>query len=90
MSRRPALLAINIHSRRGAGATEVATRVLQEAGVPVLIRDVGHVDDLSTQICEACDQVGSVIIGGGDGTMNAAARGLFETGLPLHSPWDSK
>jgi YegS/Rv2252/BmrU family lipid kinase len=83
MSRRPALLAINIHSRRGAGATEVATRVLQEAGVPVLIRDVGHIDDLSAQICEACDQVGSVIIGGGDGTMNAAARGLFETGLPL-------
>ncbi len=29
------------------------------------------------------DQIGSVILGGGDGTMNAAASALRDTGLPL-------
>jgi YegS/Rv2252/BmrU family lipid kinase len=81
MTLRPALLVVNIHSRRGAGSAETIARQLRDAGVPVLARDCGP--NLSDLIRASFGQVGSVIIGGGDGTLNAAAQGLLDTALPL-------
>jgi YegS/Rv2252/BmrU family lipid kinase len=81
MPDRPALLVVNTDSRRGAGAADEIARALQEAGVPVLTRECER--NLSGLIRAICSDVGSVIVGGGDGTLNAAAPGLVETGLPL-------
>ncbi|HEY2226726.1 MAG TPA: lipid kinase [Xanthobacteraceae bacterium] len=83
MTPRPALLVVNSHSRRGAGAAEEVARALQAAGVPVLARECHSVGELSDLIRAVRNEVTSVVIGGGDGTLNAAAPGLLDTGLPL-------
>jgi diacylglycerol kinase (ATP) len=83
MSHRPALLIVNGHSRRGAGAAETVTRVLRESGVPIIARDCERASDLSALISATKGEIESMIIGGGDGTLNAALPGLLETGLPL-------
>jgi diacylglycerol kinase (ATP) len=83
VNRRPALLVVNTHSRRGAGAAETVTRVLREATVPVIARDCERASDLSGLIHATKPEIESVIIGGGDGTLNAALPGLLETDLPL-------
>jgi YegS/Rv2252/BmrU family lipid kinase len=51
--------------------------------VLVLARGCRHARELSELIRASRGEVDSVIIGGGDGTLNAAARGLVDTGLPL-------
>src|ERR1700759_2463898 len=83
MNHRSALLVVNAHSRRGAGAAETVTRVLREASVPVIPRDCERASDLSDLIRATKRDIDSVIIGGGDGTLNAALPGLLETALPL-------
>jgi YegS/Rv2252/BmrU family lipid kinase len=83
MMSRPALLVVNSHSRRGEGAAGEVARALQAAGVPVLARECQRVGELSDLIRAASGEVGSLVIGGGDGTLNAAAPGLLDTGLPL-------
>jgi diacylglycerol kinase (ATP) len=83
VNRRPALLVVNTHSRRGAGAAETVTRVVRESDVQVMARDCERASDLSDLICATKRDIESVIIGGGDGTLNAALPGLLETGLPL-------
>ncbi len=83
MSHRPALLIVNGRSRRGAGAAETVTRVLRESGVPIIARDCERASDLSALISATKGEIESMIIGGGDGTLNAALPGLLETGLPL-------
>lgn len=75
MSHRPALLVVNVHSRRGAGAAETVTRVLRESGVPVIARDSERASDPSDPIRAKKREIESVIIGGGDGTLNAALPG---------------
>lgn len=80
----PALLVVNAHSRRGGPAIVPAvTRTLEQAGVPVLHRSYDAASALPNLIRGVADQVGCVVIGGGDGTLNAAAPGLLATGLPL-------
>jgi diacylglycerol kinase (ATP) len=81
--RRPALLIVNTHSRRGEGAAEMVAHTLERAGVPVLRRACEHAGKLPDLIRGHADQVDRVVIGGGDGTLNAAAPGLIATGLPL-------
>jgi YegS/Rv2252/BmrU family lipid kinase len=83
MMPRPALVVVNSHSRRGAGAAEAVVRALQAAGVQVLARECQHVGELSDLIRAVRNEVAGVVIGGGDGTLNAAAPGLLDTGLPL-------
>jgi diacylglycerol kinase (ATP) len=83
VNHRPALLVVNVHSRRGAGAAEIVTRVLRESGVPIIAQDCERASDLSDLIRATKREIESVIIGGGDGTLNAALPGLLETGLPL-------
>ena len=79
----PALLIVNPHSRRGTDAAGVVEGALERAGVPVLRRDCAEAGKLPGLIRELAGQVDRVVIGGGDGTLNAAASGLVGTGLPL-------
>jgi YegS/Rv2252/BmrU family lipid kinase len=80
---RPALLIINTHSRRGADAADAVVEALGRAGVFVLRRECSDASGLSILIRDAAGEVDRVILGGGDGTLNAAAPGLIATGLPL-------
>ena len=77
----PALLLINPHSRRGAERAALVETVLRQAGLDLLIEGGdGEPADTIRRHAEAVDRV---IVGGGDGSLNAVVPALLETGLPL-------
>ena len=78
----PALLVANTHSRRGREVGPFAA-ALQDAGISLLQVPCRSREDLAPLIRTMRDRVGQVILGGGDGTLNAAAPALRDTGLPL-------
>jgi diacylglycerol kinase (ATP) len=79
---RPALLVANAHSRRGQDVAPFAA-ALEQAGINLIQAPCRRREELSPLIRSMRDRVGRVILGGGDGTLNAAAAGLRDTGLPL-------
>lgn len=78
-----ALLVVNPRSRRGRDAAGTVAAVLEGAGLPVLRRDCEDRDAMPQLIQDAAGEVDRVVLGGGDGTLNAALPGLVATGLPL-------
>jgi diacylglycerol kinase (ATP) len=80
---RRALLIINAKSRSGASQTETAIERLKDHGIETVHLECGRREDLSPLIAENAQDVDCAIVGGGDGTLNAAAFGVIEAGLPL-------
>ncbi|MGP9822246.1 lipid kinase [Salinarimonas sp. NSM] len=81
---RRALLLVNAGSRRAPELMETAVaRLRAREDLEVVLEDCREPETLSDIIRAHRDDVEMVIVGGGDGTMNAAARGLIDTGLPL-------
>ncbi len=79
----PALLVVNRRSRQGADAAGLVRDAFAEAGLPVREAEAKSAADLGRLIKEAAHEVGRVVLGGGDGTLNAALPALLETKLPL-------
>ena len=82
-SERNALLFANVASRQGAMDLAPALEVLREGGVRVLDERPPDVRQLGAWILDHRGAADLVVIGGGDGTLNAAAEALVEAGLPL-------
>ena len=80
---RRALLIVNEHSRSGRDAGDEAERLLGAAGLSVERGRTQSREDVSRRIRERKDAVDLVVVGGGDGSINAAAPGIIDTGLPL-------
>jgi diacylglycerol kinase (ATP) len=80
---RRALLIVNAQSRNGAAQLRGARERLEAHGIEPVHRDCGSRDELSPLIVEFGGEVDLVVVGGGDGTLNAAALGVIERGLPL-------
>lgn len=78
-----ALFLVNHHSRRGKETAEMALKQLQNLGIEIVEGFTDHPQQLPEVIQQHQDQVDLVIVGGGDGTLNAAAAGLVNTNLPL-------
>ncbi len=78
-----ALLLVNRHARKGHEQLEAAVHQLETLGFELLEAPIDRPDRLSQTIRDYRDRVDLVIIGGGDGTLNAAVEGLVETQLPL-------
>lgn len=78
-----ALLLVNRHSRRGEETLSHAISQLQALGFQLFEESTAQPQQLSDIICHYRDRVDLVIIGGGDGTLNAAVEGLVSTQLPL-------
>ncbi len=78
-----ALLLVNRNARRGHEQLESAIHQLGTLGFEVLEASIDRPTLLSQTIRENRDRVDLVIVGGGDGTLNAAVEGLVETQLPL-------
>ena len=82
-ARRRALLVVNASSRSGTTGADAAKATLSAGGLDLVVADCAEATQLSPCILAHRDRVDCVILGGGDGTLNAAVRGLMETGLPL-------
>jgi diacylglycerol kinase (ATP) len=79
----PALLLINQHARKGQQNLALAVSQLEQLGVEVLQPPIDDPQEIPKLIRYYRQQVSRVILGGGDGTLNAAIESLIETQLPL-------
>ena len=80
---RRALLIVNAKSRSGAAQRDIAVERLEAHGIEPIHVECGRREDLSPLIVRNAKDVECAIVGGGDGTLNAAAFGVIEAGLPL-------
>jgi diacylglycerol kinase (ATP) len=78
-----ALLVVNAKSRGGATTCDAVADALSRSGLAVEQRDCERSGNLPQLIRGARNSCDCVVIGGGDGTLNAALPGIRETGLPL-------
>ena len=81
MTRR-ALLIMNTKSRSGQDALKSAIEGLRNHGINPIHRDCGR-HEVSPLIEEHGPQVDMVVVGGGDGTLNAAAAGVLKAERPM-------
>lgn len=79
---RRALVVVNSNSRNGDEA-KAALAVLEAGGMTLVHRECDSRDRLRGVIRAARHEVDCVVLGGGDGTLNAGAQALRDTGLPL-------
>lgn len=77
-----ALLLVNRHSRRGQENLDQVVSELK-LNFEVFEESTENPQQLTSIIRNYRDRVDMVIVGGGDGTLNAAIEGLLETRLPL-------
>lgn len=82
MSQR-ALLLVNRHSRQGKQRLPETIDCLQKLGFELVEESAEHPEHLPEVIQRYRSQVDLVIVGGGDGSLNAAVDGIVDTQLPL-------
>ncbi len=82
MGRRRALVAVNARSRSGGADFASFVAELRGAGLEVLALRLTDSAEVEAAIREHADLVDLVVVGGGDGTMNAAAEALIAAGRP--------
>lgn len=78
-----ALVVINAKSRNGTGIAEEACAQLKRTGIEPHIHQCPRREDLPDLIVREGTDADLVIVGGGDGTINAAAEGLIAASRPL-------
>ena len=78
-----ALLLVNRHARHGNQQLSAAIDQLKTLNLELLEETTENPGQLAELIHRYQHQVDLVIVGGGDGTLNAAVDALVETGLPL-------
>jgi len=79
---RRALLIVNPKARNGKGFNAEMRAILERGGIS-LVEKTAKGDESVSDVIRGNSDVDLVIVGGGDGTLNAAAQGLMETKLPL-------
>ena len=83
LSSKRALLIVNRQARQGQDCLFDIITQLQQLGLILLQESTENPRQLPEVIRRYRNQVDLVIIGGGDGTLNAAIEGLVDTQLPL-------
>jgi len=80
---RRALLIVNAKSRSGCTMLDAAMGRLRQHGIEPIHRDCETRDELAPLIAKHGRDVDLVAVGGGDGTLNAAAEGVIRANRPL-------
>lgn len=78
-----ALILVNPGSRQGDSDLDPVREVLTSSGIDSSISHFSRVDEISRLIAEQRDGLDRIVVGGGDGTLNACIRSVKESGLPL-------
>jgi diacylglycerol kinase (ATP) len=78
-----ALFLVNRQARRGSQNIDFAVQQLRRSGFELIEPMIEDSSQISNAIVAHQGLVDLVIVGGGDGTLNGAVRGLVETQLPL-------
>lgn len=74
---------VNPNSRRGGASLEPVIARLRAGGVDAVIERFDTPAEVSADIARRRHEADLVIVCGGDGTINSAAKGILETGLPM-------
>jgi len=81
---RRALLLLNPRSRKGGDcAADDAVRQLEASAFSVTRAFCTHKEDMVREVGRLAHEIDLVIVGGGDGTINAGLKGVLDAGLPL-------
>lgn len=80
---RRALVLLNPNARQGKLNIDSVLDRMEDAGLALKIENTSGPDGVSDAIIQRKDEADCVIVCGGDGTVNSAARGLMETKLPM-------
>lgn len=80
---RRALVLLNPNARQGKINIDPILDKLEDAGLQLKIEGTAGPQAVSQAIVARKNQIDCVIVCGGDGTINCAARGLMETRLPM-------
>lgn len=83
MEQRRALVVVNTRSRRGGEDFTAFVDELRGAGLDVVALRLTNPAEVDTAIRKHSDAVDLIVVGGGDGTMNAAAEALLAAHLPF-------
>lgn len=83
LARRRALMLVNPNSRRGSAGLDPVVDRLRAGGIDAVIERFATPDEVAADIARRRHEADLVIVCGGDGTINSAARGVLETGLPM-------
>lgn len=78
-----ALVVANPHSRSAGAGVDGAIAVLKGAGIEVFRPEWSEGETISEVIRQHAHAADLVVVAGGDGSLNAAAPAIIETGLPL-------
>ncbi|XQQ05805.1 MAG: diacylglycerol kinase family protein [Leptolyngbya sp. IPPAS B-1204] len=78
-----ALFLVNRRARKGQAKLAEAIGLLKQAGFELIEELIEPGRSLTEVMQQHRQQVDLVIVGGGDGTLNAAIAGLVDTQLPL-------
>ncbi|MEA5616507.1 lipid kinase [Cronbergia sp. UHCC 0137] len=78
-----ALLLVNRHSRQGQERYSEAIHCLETLGFNVIEESTENPKDLGDVIRRYRSKIDVVIVGGGDGTLNAAVDAIVDTQIPL-------
>ncbi|MDA3919595.1 MAG: lipid kinase [Salinisphaera sp.] len=78
-----ALLMINQGSRQGKENADAASDYLKELGVDVVMGLFDEPDQVAREITQKSADVDIIVLGGGDGTLNLAARAVMDADKPM-------
>lgn len=81
--RKRALLIVNRKSRNGASDLQTVTERLKRNGLDLLPWTLDRPEQIPEMILRHAADVDLAVVGGGDGSLNAAAPALIQTRLPL-------
>ena len=78
-----ALLLVNRHARQGQKRYEEAINCLHQLGLKIITESTENPTQLGELIRHYQQEINLVIVGGGDGTLNAAVEAIVDTQLTL-------
>lgn len=78
-----ALLLINRKSRHGESDDEAIQRRFEAAGISAIVVLIDRPEQIAESVRQHRNQIDCIVIGGGDGSLNAALGTLVDTRLPM-------